>query len=82
MSEFNTLMIELESDNLGHWVRIIKRSGCDVVVSFLKDTELGINTEYSKWCKENCNDKYFVYNETYVFFKTVEDAMAFKLVWL
>ena len=81
MIEYNAFMADLESHNLEHWARIVKQSGCTIIISLLKDTDLGIYTEYDKWCKENCNDKYYVYNETYVFFENEEDALAFKLRW-
>jgi len=81
MIEYNSFMGDLESHNLEHWAKVIRQSGCKVMIELL-DTNIGIDIEYNKWCKENCNDKYFVYNENYIFFETEEDATAFKLRWL
>ena len=81
MIEYNSFIADLESNNLGHWARILERTRCKIIVKLL-NTDLGIDTEYNKWCKANCNNKYFVYNETYAFFETEEDAVAFILRWI
>ena len=80
--DYNSFIEELETHRLGHYSRKIKESGCKIMIAFpIELVEAGKDTEYSKWCKANCNEKYFVYNEHYVFFKTEEDAIAFKLRW-
>ena len=44
------------------------------------------NKESVEWCEENCKDHYvfghFSYNGPFVYFKSEEDAAAFKLRWM
>lgn len=79
--DYDLFIADLKSHNLGHYARKIKRSGCSIMVKFQGTIDMRRDEEYSKWCKTNCNEKYFVYNENYVFFQTEEDAVAFKLRW-
>lgn len=82
MTEYNAFMRELESNNLAHWARGIKKSGCKVMVFIsTADYPSDVDKEYEEWCKKNCINKYYVYNENYAFFETEEDALAFKLTW-
>lgn len=79
--EYNNFIADLKSNRLEHWANIIQNTGCKVMIGLPENIWAGQDAEYAIWCKENCNERYFVYNENYVFFETEEDALAFKLRW-
>ncbi len=80
--DYNCFLADLRSNGLEHWARVVEKTDCKIMISFPKNISSDRETEYIIWCKENCNARYFVYNENHVFFKTEEDAIAFKLRWL
>lgn len=80
--EYNNFIADIINHHVPRWAKDIKESGCKIMIAFPVMRPSGVDQKYGKWCKANCNDKYYVYNENYVFFKTEEDAMAFKLRWI
>jgi len=80
--EYSNFIADLRHGNLEHYARMIENRDCKIMISFPGAIPMQDAVGYIDWCKENCNERYFVYNEYYIFFKTEEDAMAFKLRWL
>ena len=81
IENYDKFIKNLKKNRMAHWARMLENSGCKIIVA-IDDMPSEMDEEYTKWCLENCNDSWFVYNENYVFFDTEEDAMAFKLRWL
>ena len=79
--DYDEFIAHLNEHRLGHCARMIVNSGCRIIVAVDADVASEMDHEYNIWCRENSLDKYFVYNENYVFFDTEEDAIAFKLMW-
>lgn len=82
MNEYDELIQYMRSNRLDHCARMIERSGCRVIVFIDRRVPSDFNVAYDDWCRDNCFEKYYVYNENYVFFDCEEDAMAFKLQWM
>lgn len=70
-------------ENLDHWVLTLKNLADWKTVVYMPNPI--DNKHYEKlfqdWCDENCSEKFFVYNECWILFLSMEDAVAFKLTW-
>jgi len=77
---------DLKNDRMGHYVYMYVEKSYTLAVYIENGFAYGANTgqikEFNKWCNENCNGDWRVYNEFWVVFELDSDAIAFKLRWI
>ncbi len=77
---------DLKNGRMGHYVYMYVEKSYTLAVYIENGFAYGVSTgqikEFNKWCNENCNGDWSVYNEFWVVFELDSDAIAFKLRWL